>query len=70
MYRLFDLIRAVRSALQPYEVEVVWCGEMYVHKAWTTQDALAWCACYPREASCIVLTRRGNWAGFSRRGVA
>jgi hypothetical protein len=57
VYKLFDLIRAVRAMMMPYEVQVVWEGELEVHRAWTVDDALAWVACYPVSARCIVLTR-------------
>lgn len=60
MYKLFDLIRAVRGALQPYRVIVVWEGEWYAHKAWTQQDALQWLACYPIGSEGEVQTRRGH----------
>jgi hypothetical protein len=57
MYRLFDLIRAVRAALQPYEVDVLWEGDWYHHRAWTTSDAREWIAQYPCDAECSVWTR-------------
>lgn len=58
MYKLFDLIRAVQRAMMPYEVAACWEGMTTYHKAWTTQDAREWMACYPVEAACVVWTRR------------
>ena len=57
MYKLFDLIRAVREALQPYSVDVYWDGLFYRHHAWTRADARAWFACYPCDARCETWTR-------------
>jgi hypothetical protein len=68
MYRLFDLIRAVRSALQPYQVLVSWEGETIVHRAWTRADALAWAGCYPCASVVDVMTRRGRFVAMRRGG--
>jgi hypothetical protein len=57
MYKLFDLIRAMRAALQPYEVDVYWDGGFYQHRAWTRADAREWMACYPSDAKCETWTR-------------
>lgn len=72
MYKLFDLIRAVRAMLQPYEVDVQWDGDFYRHCAWTRSDARAWMACYPAEAKCETWTRgwyRGPVVVEQRGGV-
>lgn len=60
MYRLFDLIRSVRAALQPYTVIVSWDGDLYAHRAWTTADAYAWLQSYPAGASARISTRSGR----------
>jgi hypothetical protein len=60
MYRLFDLVKAVRSALQPYVVVVHWTGGVYTHRAWTTGDAREWLAMYPNDAMGSVFTRYGT----------
>lgn len=57
MYKLFDLIRAVRNALQPYVVSVEWEGDVYQHRAWTVQDGVEWLAQYPRGSRGAVHTR-------------
>lgn len=57
MYKLFDIIRAVRAILQPYVVSVYWDGDFYIHKAWTSSDGLEWCKMYPPSATCSVYTR-------------
>ena len=53
----FDIIRAVRRALQPFTVVVIWEGDAYEHGAWTTSDAREWFACYPNEATCAMFVR-------------
>jgi hypothetical protein len=71
MYALFDLIRAVRAALQPYEVRVVWEFDAYSHRAWTQADALEWSAKYPANADVWICTRLGSVVSFrSARAAA
>jgi hypothetical protein len=64
MYKLFDLIkairRALRRALQPYTVLVVWEERMYAHGAWTQSDAREWLACYPAAAKGEIYSRVGR----------
>lgn len=68
MYKLFDIIRAVRNIPQPYTVEITWEGDVYFHHAWTRVDAANWMAQYPVDSKAIVYTRSGKWAGISRSG--
>lgn len=67
MYKLFDLIRAIRAALQPYRV-LVQFGEFdgASHKAWTKADALEWMACYPNDCQVYVFSRYGLTHRFFR----
>lgn len=69
MYRLFEVVRAVKRALKPYTAVVYWEGEMFVHRAWTRRDADAWLECYPCAAQGEVYTRRGMLVA-SRRSVS
>lgn len=72
MYKLFDLIRAIRAALQPYRVAIIWEGALYEHRAWTTRDALQWLAQYPSHASAWIETRSGALIAYRNpsHGVA
>lgn len=70
MRRLFELVRRVRAHVralaQPYTVLVSWEGRVYAHQAWTSEEALAWFAAYPRGAYCEVFTRFGCAPVFTR----
>jgi hypothetical protein len=55
VYRM--LRAALLGTLKPYRVTIVWAGGVFVHRAWTSADALSWIAAYPRGAWAYVETR-------------
>jgi len=53
--------RALRNILRPYRVTI--CdpeGHVYIHRAWTTDDARDWIDCYPRTHINVIRTRMGR----------
>lgn len=58
------MIRKFCNWLAPITIIVDWEDVIVMHKAWSREDALAWCACYDVSAIVHFRNRLGAIQGF------